>query len=72
MEYGFLSLIPPLLTIVLALVTKNVFLSQSGIYKAIGAKYGCTVSEYISHRRVERSLPLLEESEVDVTSPYES
>ena len=27
MEYGFLSLIPPLLTIVLALVTKNVFLS---------------------------------------------
>ena len=27
MEYGFLSLVPPLLTIVLALVTKNVFLS---------------------------------------------
>ena len=27
MEYGFLSIIPPLLTIVLALVTKNVFLS---------------------------------------------
>jgi len=27
MEYGFLSLIPPLLTIVLALVTKNVFVS---------------------------------------------
>ena len=27
MEYGFLSLIPPLLTIVLALVTKNVFLA---------------------------------------------
>ena len=27
MEYGFLSLIPPLLTIVLALVTKNVFIS---------------------------------------------
>ena len=27
MEYGFLSLVPPLLTIVLALVTKNVFVS---------------------------------------------
>ena len=27
MEYGFLSLIPPLLTIILALVTKNVFIS---------------------------------------------
>ena len=27
MEYGFLSLIPPLLTIILALVTKNVFVS---------------------------------------------
>ena len=27
MEYGFLSLIPPLLTIALALITKNVFLS---------------------------------------------
>ena len=27
MDYGFLSLIPPLLTIVLALVTKNVFIS---------------------------------------------
>ena len=27
MEYGFLSLVPPLLTIVLALVTKNVFIS---------------------------------------------
>ena len=27
MEYGFLSLVPPLLTIALALVTKNVFLS---------------------------------------------
>ena len=27
MEYGFLSLIPPVLTIVLALVTKNVFIS---------------------------------------------
>lgn len=44
-------------------IAKNVFLSQSGIYKAIGAKYGCTVSEYISHKRVERSLPLLAESE---------
>ena len=27
MEYGFLSLVPPLLTIILALVTKNVFIS---------------------------------------------
>ena len=27
MEYGFLSLVPPLLTIILALVTKNVFVS---------------------------------------------
>ena len=27
MEYGFLSLVPPLLTIALALITKNVFLS---------------------------------------------
>ena len=27
MQYGFLSLVPPLLTIVLALVTKNVFIS---------------------------------------------
>ena len=27
MEYGFWSLVPPLLTIVLALVTKNVFIS---------------------------------------------
>ena len=27
MEYGFMSLVPPLLTIVLALVTKNVFIS---------------------------------------------
>ena len=27
MEYGFLSLIPPLLSIILALVTKNVFIS---------------------------------------------
>lgn len=44
-------------------IAKNVFLSQSGIYKAIGAKYGCTVSEYISRKRVERSLPLLAESE---------
>ena len=29
MEYGFLSLVPPLLTIALALLTKNVFLSLS-------------------------------------------
>ena len=27
MEYGFLSLVPPLLTIILALTTKNVFIS---------------------------------------------
>ena len=27
MQYGFLSLVPPLLTILLALLTKNVFLS---------------------------------------------
>ena len=27
MEYGFLSLVPPLLTIILALTTKNVFVS---------------------------------------------
>ena len=27
MEYGFLSLVPPLLTIILALVTKNVFVA---------------------------------------------
>ena len=27
MEFGFWSLVPPLLTIVLALVTKNVFIS---------------------------------------------
>ena len=27
MEYGFWSVVPPLLTIVLALVTKNVFIS---------------------------------------------
>ena len=27
MEYGFLSLVPPLLTIILALLTKNVFVS---------------------------------------------
>ena len=30
MEYGFWSLVPPLLTIVLALVTKNVFISLGG------------------------------------------
>ena len=27
MEFGFMSLVPPLLTIILALVTKNVFVS---------------------------------------------
>ena len=44
-------------------IAKNVFLSQSGIYKAIGTKYGCTVSEFISDRRIERSLALLSDSD---------
>lgn len=38
MEYGFLSLVPPLLTIILALTTKNVFVSLF-----IGIMTGCFV-----------------------------
>ena len=47
-------------------IAKNVFLSPSGIYKAINKHYGCTVSEYISRMRIELSLPLLRESEYSV------
>lgn len=47
-------------------IAKNVFLSPSGIYKAINKHYGCTVSEYIASKRIDLSLPLLRESEHSV------
>ena len=46
-----------------AVISKNVYLSQSGIYKAIRVRYGCTLSEYISGKRIERSLSHLSDSD---------
>lgn len=49
-----------------ARIARHVHLSPSGIYKCIHAVYGCTVSTYITLRRIERALPLLEESEQSI------
>lgn len=49
-----------------ARIARHVHLSPSGIYKCIHAVYGCTVSSYITARRVERSLSLLSAGEQSV------
>ncbi len=49
-----------------ARIARHVHLSPSGIYKCIHAAYGCTVSSYITARRVERSLSLLSAGEQSV------
>ena len=47
-------------------IARHVHLSESGIYKAIHAGYGCTLGAYITARRVERSLPLLREGALSI------
>ena len=47
-------------------IAKKVFLSPSGIYKAIHSCYGCTVSEYVNTRRLEKSLDMLNDGEESV------
>ena len=41
-------------------IARHVHLSPSGIYKAMHACYGCTVGAYVTARRIERSLAMLE------------
>ena len=47
-------------------IARHVHLSPSGIYKAIHSCYGCTVNAYITTRRIERSLVLLETSAASI------
>ena len=47
-------------------IVRHVHLSQSGVYKCIRTCYGCTLGEYINRRRIERSLPLLENGEYSI------
>ena len=47
-------------------IARHVHLSESGIYKAIHAAFGCTLGEFITARRLERSLPLLRESDLSI------
>lgn len=47
-------------------IARHVHLSPSGIYKAVHSCYGCTVSSYITARRIERSLSLLREGDLSI------
>jgi len=53
-------------------VTKATHISVSGIYKCMKNSFGCTLGEYITSRRIERSLQLLENSELSIEKVAEA
>ena len=53
-------------------VSKATHISVSGIYKCMKNSFGCTLSEYITKRRAERSLRLLEDGELSIEKVAES
>ncbi|MBQ9116937.1 MAG: PocR ligand-binding domain-containing protein [Clostridia bacterium] len=49
-----------------AAVSLGTHISVSGIYKCMKQSYGCTLSEYICSRRIERAVTLLETTELSI------
>lgn len=47
-------------------IVKNVNMSKSVLYKRFHAFFGCTVSEYISRQRIERSVSLLSKTDMSI------
>lgn len=47
-------------------ISRATHISKSGIYKCIRNSYGCTLGEFIRSRRIEKSLPLLEGTELSI------
>ncbi|MBQ7040077.1 MAG: PocR ligand-binding domain-containing protein [Clostridia bacterium] len=47
-------------------ISKGVNLSKSVLYRLFHEKFNCTLSEYINKKRVEKSLSLLEDSDLSV------
>ena len=53
-------------------VAKATHMSVSGIYKCMKSSFGLTLGEYITHRRIERSLQLLEGGELSIEKVAEA
>ena len=53
-------------------VAKATHMSASGIYKCMKASFDCTLGDYVTKRRVERSLPLLENGELPIEKVAEA
>jgi len=49
-----------------SLITQNTNLSKSTLYRDFHAYFGCTVNEYITKRRIERSLSLLTTTKMSI------
>ena len=47
-------------------ISKNINLSKSALYKYFHNHFGCTVNGYINTRRIEKSLKLLEETDLSI------
>lgn len=47
-------------------IAKAALLSPSGLYKCVRQSFGCTVNELVTTRRIERALPLLENTALSV------
>ena len=48
------------------LISKGTHISVSGIYKCMKNSYNCTLGEYICIRRIERSLSILDDSDISI------
>ena len=53
-------------------VSRGMHMSVSGIYKCMRQSYGCTLSEYITERRIAKAAELLEEGELSVEAVAEA
>ena len=47
-------------------ISRATHISKSGIYKCIRSSYNCTLGEFIKKRRIEKSLPLIEGTELSI------
>ena len=53
-------------------VARDMHMSVSGIYKCMHQSYGCTLSEYITEKRIEKAVNLLEEGELSIEAVAEA
>ena len=53
-------------------VARDMHMSVSGIYKCMHKSYGCTLSEYITEKRIEKAVNLLEEGELSIEAVAEA